>query len=123
MHVRRVRVPGGSKFHLALGTIVASENSVSTLNTPSDSPDILPNDDPNTLHVLKKDVPLNVRINRGYFFRKHGRIRCYKKIRFYCSTLSNEDKKFYYFHRFSRISLATETFFLEHQNSMSLRYS
>ena len=31
---------------------VASENSVSTLTTPSDSPDILPTDGPNTLNFM-----------------------------------------------------------------------
>ena len=36
----------------------ASENSVSTLTTPYDFPDILPTDGPKTLHVLKKDVPV-----------------------------------------------------------------
>ena len=36
---------------------VASENSVGTLTTPSDSPDLLPSDDHNTLHVMKKYAP------------------------------------------------------------------
>ena len=45
---------------------VASENYVSTLTTPSDSPDILPTDDPTTLHAMKKDVPLKVRVSRRY---------------------------------------------------------
>ena len=45
---------------------VASENSVSTLTTPSDSPDILPSDNPNTLYVINKDAPFEVRVNRGY---------------------------------------------------------
>ena len=35
---------------------VASENYVSTLATPSDSPDILPTDDPNILHVMKNMI-------------------------------------------------------------------
>ena len=72
---------------------VASENSVSTLTTPSDSPDILPADDHNTLHVMKKDKPYSVRVKRGSCYRKHGRKICYKKTRFYCSTCSDEDKK------------------------------
>ena len=37
---------------------VASENYVSNLTNPSDSPDILPNDDPSTIHVIEKDMPL-----------------------------------------------------------------
>ena len=44
---------------------VASENSVSTLITPYDSPDILPTGDPNTLHVLKKYMPLKGRVHTG----------------------------------------------------------
>ena len=50
---------------------VASENSVSTLTTPSDSPYIFPTDDPNNLHVLKKDGPLKGRVNRVYCCRKN----------------------------------------------------
>ena len=52
---------------------VASKNSVSTLTTPSDSPDLLPSDYPNTTHVMKKYVPLLGRFNRGYFCRKHDK--------------------------------------------------
>ena len=44
---------------------VASENSVSTLTTPSESTDILPTDYPNTLHVMKKYMPLEGKVNRG----------------------------------------------------------
>ena len=102
---------------------VASENSVITLTTPSDSPYLLPTYDPNTIHVLKEYVPLKGRVHRGYCCMKHGRIRWYKKTRLYCSTCSDEDKKFYYCLGFSKISLATRTCFLEHQHSMSLRYS
>ena len=39
---------------------IASENYVSTLTTPYDSTDLLPSDDPNTLHVTRKYVPLKV---------------------------------------------------------------
>ena len=101
---------------------VASENSVITLTTPSDFLDLIPTDDPNTLHVLNKYVHLKGRVKIGYCCRKHGRIRCNKNTRFYCSTLSDEDKKFYYCHGFYRISLAKRTFLLEHQNSISLRF-
>ena len=65
---------------------VASENYVSTLITPSDSTDILPIDDPNTLHDMKKDDPYSGRVKRGYCCRKHGQKICNKKARFYCST-------------------------------------
>ena len=41
---------------------VASENYVSTLTTPSDSPYILPTDDPNALHVMKTYMPLEGRV-------------------------------------------------------------
>ena len=44
---------------------VASEKSVSTLTTPSDFPDILPTDDPNTLHVMKKYDPFSGTVKRG----------------------------------------------------------
>ena len=42
---------------------VASENYVSTLTTTSYSPDIFPSDDPNTLHVMKKDMTWKVIVN------------------------------------------------------------
>ena len=92
------------------------------MTTPSDSPDILPTDGQKTIHVLKKVLDVNGRVHRGYFCRKHGQIRCYKKTRFYCSTCSHEDKKFYYCQGFSSITVATRTCFLEHQHTMSLGY-
>ena len=45
---------------------VASENSISTLTTPSDLPDILPTDSPKNIHFLKKGLPVKVRVHRGY---------------------------------------------------------
>ena len=48
----------------------ASENSVSTLTTPSDSTDFLPSDDPNNLHVMKKYEPYFGRLKRGNFCGK-----------------------------------------------------
>ena len=36
---------------------VSSENYFSTLTTPYDFPDLLPYNDPNTLHVVNKYVP------------------------------------------------------------------
>ena len=101
---------------------VASEDSVSNLTKNSDSPDILLKNVPKTIHVLNKDVPLKGRVHRGYCCRKHGRKKCYKKTRFYCSTYSDEDKKFYYCQGFSNISLVTRTSFSEHKHSMSLGY-
>ena len=98
---------------------VASEDYVSTLTTPSDSPDLLPSDDLNTLYVMKKYVPLKGGVNRGYYCRENGRIRCYRNTRFYCSTCSDNDKKFYYCRGFYRIISKTRTCFLEHQHSMS----
>ena len=44
----------------------APENYGSTLTTPSDSPDLLPSDDPTTLHDMEKDVTLLGRVNIGY---------------------------------------------------------
>ena len=67
-------------------------------------------------------VPLLGRFHRWYCCMKHGRKRCYKKTWFYCCTCSDEDKKFYYCHGFSEISLVTRTCFLEHQHSVSLGY-
>ena len=97
---------------------VAYENSVSTLTTPSDFPDILHTDYPNTLHVMKKYMPLKGRVHSGYCFSKHGKKRCYKKTRFYCSTCSDEDKIFYHCRGVSRVNLEPRTCLLEHQYSM-----
>ena len=43
---------------------VASENSDSTLTTPSDSPNFLPSDNNNPLHVIKKYKPYLGRAKR-----------------------------------------------------------
>ena len=43
---------------------VASENSVSTLTTPSDLSDTLPTDGQKTVYVLKKGLPVNGRVHR-----------------------------------------------------------
>ena len=69
---------------LLLGSIyIASENSVSTLTTPSDSTDFLPSDDPNNLHVMKKYEPYFGRLKRGNFCGKLDKKRCYKNTSFY----------------------------------------
>ena len=65
---------------------VASENSVKALTTPFDFTDILLYDDPNTLHVMKKDVTYQGMSNIRYCGRKHDQNRCYKNKRLYCST-------------------------------------
>ena len=101
----------------------ASENYVSTFNTAYDSPDLLPSDDTNTLHVMKKDVHFQGRVHIGYCCRKHGQKSCYKNTRFYCYTCSDKNKKFYYCPGFSGISSETRTYFLEHQHSMSQFFS
>ena len=98
---------------------VATENYVSNLTTPSDLLDLIPSGHPNTLYVMKKYVPLTFRVKRGYWCRKHGQIRCYKKIRFYFSICSDRKKKFYYCCEFYRIISETRNFFLEHQHYMS----
>ena len=102
---------------------VASENSVSTLTTPSDSPYILPTDDPNILHVVKKSVPLLGRVKIVYWCRKHDQKRCYKNTNFSCSTYSNKSNKFCYCHRFSSINSETRTCFLGHSYVMSQFFS
>ena len=77
---------------------------------------------PNNIHVLNKYLPLKGKVHRGYCCMKHGQKICYEKIRFYCSTCYDEDKKFYYCHGFYNISLVTTNCFLEHQHYMSLGY-
>ena len=62
---------------------VASENSFNNLTTPSGSPDLFTYDYPNTFYVMKKFMALKGRVNRVYYCRKRGQIRCYKKTRFY----------------------------------------
>ena len=101
---------------------VYSENSGSTLTTPSYLPDILPTDGQKNVHDMKKGQPVNGRVHRGYCCRIHGQIQCYKKTRFYCSTCSDEDNKFNYCQGFSSSTVATRTCFLEHQHTMSLGY-
>ena len=90
---------------------VASENYVSTFTTPTDSPDLLLSDDPNTLHVMKKCSHLQGRADRGYCCIKHGKKICYKKTRFYCSTCSDNNRKMYYCCVFSSISSDKRTCF------------
>ena len=102
---------------------IASGNYFSTLNTPSNSPDLLTSDDTNTLHVMKKYVPFLGRFHILYSCRKHYKKRCYKKTKLYCSTCSDKNDKFYCCHGFSRISSETRIFFLEHQHSMSPFFS
>ena len=57
---------------------VASEKYVSTLTTPSDSPQLLllNPDYPNPLHSMKKYEPYCGRIKRGYYSRKLDEKRC-----------------------------------------------
>ena len=81
---------------------VASENSVSPLSTYYDLPDLLPTDDPNPLHVIKKDVHFLGMVYKDTVVRNMIKI-CYKNTRFYCSTCSDKKKKLYYCHMFSRI--------------------
>ena len=83
---------------------VASGKYISTLTTPSDSLDLIPSCGPSTIHVMKKDFPFQGRAQGGYCFRKHGKTICNKNTRFYCYTCSDKNKKFYYYHGFSRIS-------------------
>ena len=58
---------------LPVSISVASENTFSTLATPSDFPDILPSDDPNTLRVMSKYSPFLDRAKIGYCFRKQDK--------------------------------------------------
>ena len=85
---------------LSSAIYVAPENFVSTLTTPSDLLWIflLPSDDTNPLHVMKKNDPKCGNMKRLYCYRKNDGKICYKKTTFYFSTLSDKDKTFYYCH-------------------------
>ena len=102
-------------------SVVSGENS--TLTSPYDSLDLLPTDDPNILHVVKKSVPLLGRVKIVYWCRKHDQKRCYKNTNFSCSTYSNKSNKFCYCHRFSSINSETRTCFLGHSYVMSQFFS
>ena len=54
-----------ASYLLPAAISVASENSGITLTTRYDSPDLLPADDPNTLHVMNKGVPFKCMVKRG----------------------------------------------------------
>ena len=75
---------------------IASENSVNTFNTPSNSQKLLllNSDDPNNTHVMNKDEPYSGRVKRGYCSRKFDK-KYAKKTRFYSSMCSDKDKKIY----------------------------
>ena len=97
---------------------VAYKNSVSTLTNPSNFSDILPTNDTNIIHVMKKYEPYIGRVERGYYCSKHRLKICYKNTRLYCSTCSYEEKIFYYCYGISRVNSEPRTCFLEHQCSM-----
>ena len=102
---------------------IASENSFSTLTTPSVSPDLLLSYDTNNLYVMKKYVPFLGRVKRLYYCSKHDQNICLKNKRLYCSTCSDKNNKFHCCHGISRINSETSTCFLEHQHSMSQFFS
>ena len=78
------------------GIYVSYANYVSTLTTPSDSPQhlVLTYDDPNHSHAINKDEPFCGRVKRVYYSRKFYEKRFYKK-RFYFSKCSDKDNTFY----------------------------
>ena len=51
---------------------VASENSVSTLTTPSDLKDILPTDGPKTLHVSYSSILCGLYLSQAHISSEHG---------------------------------------------------
>ena len=61
---------------------VSSKNYVSTLTTPSDSPQVLllPSSYPYPRHAMKKYNTYRVIFKRGYFSRKHSEKRFYKNL-------------------------------------------
>ena len=73
---------------------VASENSVSTLITPSDLPRLilLTYDGPNSPHSMNKYEPYHGRVKRGYLSRKNDGKICHENMRFYCSMCSDKEK-------------------------------
>ena len=73
---------------LTAAIYVVSEDSVSTLTTHSDLPRIfiLTSAYLNPIHVINKEETYLVRVKKGYYCRKNDEKRCYKNIRFYCST-------------------------------------
>ena len=56
-----------------LPSLLPLKNCVSNLTNPYDYPYILPSNDRNTLHVMKKYVPSQGSVQRGFCCRKHGK--------------------------------------------------
>ena len=79
---------------------VASEDVFSTLTNPYDSPYLLFSDDRNTLHIMNIYVIILGRVFMLYWCGKNNQKRCYKNTRFYWSTFSDNNAKFYYCHIF-----------------------
>ena len=73
----------------------ASENSVGTFTTPSDSPLhlVLTSDYPNHSYAMTKYWPYRGRVKIEYCSRKGDEKNA--KSSFYCSTFSGKDKKLY----------------------------
>ena len=61
---------------------VASVNSVSTFNKTSDNIHVivLTYDAPETDHITMRDKPGHAMEKIGYYYRRHGAIRCYINI-------------------------------------------
>ena len=66
-------------YILPYAIIVDSGDSISNLTTPFDPTYLITSDDPNTIHVMSKGVPLQGRVHSGYCCRKHGQKICYKR--------------------------------------------
>ena len=82
--------------------LIASENYISNLTNPSDSPRLilLLSDDPNHLHAMEKNDHFHCRIKIWYCTRKHNKKRCYKNTRIPCSKCYDKDKRLHYCHGF-----------------------
>ena len=102
---------------LSAARSVASENSFSTLTTPSDFPDLFPSYDTNTLHVMNMDVTLIGRLKRGYYCRNCN-TRDSTEIQGYIASHALIRKRSLLLSLVFRINSETKTFFLEHQFSM-----
>ena len=69
----RIKDPNIPQICSHMTSLLPLKKYVSTFTTPSDLTDILPSDDPNTIHIMKKYVNLFGRVHRGYCCMKHDK--------------------------------------------------
>ena len=93
---------------------VAFENSVSTLNTPSNSTGFLTFNDHNTLHVMKKYEPYLGKVKIGYCYRKHDKKDATKIQGSIASYTLKKTRNFIPIMGFSSNNSETRNLLLEH---------